>query len=62
MRLERQQDLQRKHMRELREFAETFGGDKESVASSSERISGERSSSMTSEQSNTNASVGMMSL
>ena len=62
MRLERQQDLQKKHLRELREFAETFSSDKESEASLSERTSGERSSSMASDQSNTNASVGMMSL
>ena len=62
MRLERQQDLQRKHLRELREFAETFAGDRESVASSSEQISAERSSSLTSEQSNTNTSIGLMSL
>lgn len=60
MRLERQQELQKKHLKELREFAEAFADDRESVTSSDrERTSGERSSSMTSD---TNASVGMMSL
>ena len=38
MRLERQQDLQKKHMRELGEFNEAFAGYRESTMLSTDRV------------------------
>lgn len=66
IRLQRQQKLQKKHLRELREFADLFSNDRVSVASMDGGGGGggqncERSS-VTSEQSITNVSMGTSSL
>ena len=60
LRLERQKELQKRHLRELRDFAEAFCNDKVSMTSA-DRQSAERSS-LTSDQSNTNVSMGTASL
>ena len=63
MRLERQQALQKKHLRELKEFAEAYSNDKLLPSSQRERQNSEQGS-LSSEQSHTSSqtSIGKVSL
>lgn len=61
VRLERQQSLQRAHLKKLRDFAEEFSLRPNSLTASGDTKSAERTS-MNSQRSSTNVSMGMVSL
>lgn len=62
VRLERQQFLQRGHLKKLRDFAEEFSLQPNSLNASGETQQSAERTSMNSQRSSTNVSMGMVSL